>query len=44
MAYISADRVYHNIYEKSTLGVMKRDLKDVGGICAIVQNETKNFI
>jgi group I intron endonuclease len=37
------DRVYHNIYEKSTLGVMKRDLKDVGGIYAIVHNETKKL-
>lgn len=43
MAYISADRVYHNIHEKSTLGVMKRDLNYVGGIYAIVHNETQKL-
>ena len=40
---LSVNSVYVNINEESTLKTIKKDLKEVAGIYAIVYNETKNL-
>lgn len=43
MISITAESVYHNLQEDSTLVSIKTDLAKVGGIYAIVHNETQKL-
>jgi len=43
MVSITAESVYHNLHENSTLVSIKNDLTKVGGIYAIVHNETQKL-
>lgn len=40
---LSADSVYHNLQDKATLALIKQNLNNVGGIYAIMHNETKKI-
>ena len=40
---LSADSAYHNLQAKATLALIKQNLNNVGGIYAIMHNETKKI-
>jgi len=43
LAYLTVNSVYTNFNEKSTINKIKKDLKEVSGIYAIMYNETKQL-
>ena len=43
LAYLTVNSVYTNLNEKSTIDKIKKDLKEVSGIYAIMYNETKQL-
>lgn len=43
LAYLTVNSVYTNLNEKLTIDKIKKDLKEVSGIYAIMYNETKQL-